>query len=57
MQCLDPVAPPSAEEIEGIPVWIHPVVIPDDHHQAINTLTHVGVPGHQEDLGYTGKIA
>ncbi len=57
VQCFDPVAAPPAEKEQGVAVGIQLIGIPDDRHQSINTLTHVGIAAHQEKFCYTGQFA
>ena len=43
MQRLDPVAASPAEEEQVIAVGVQFIGIPDDCHQPVNALAHVGI--------------
>ena len=57
MKRLDPVTASPTEKEQGITVGIHFIGIPDDCHQAIDALSHIGVACHQVKFCYTGKVA
>ena len=56
MQRLDPVAASPAEEEQGIAVGIQFIGIPDDRHQPVNALSHVGITCHQEKFRHAGQF-
>lgn len=57
MQCFDPVTASPAEKEQGIAVGIHFIGIPDNRHQAINALPHIGVACDQIKFCHTGQVA
>ena len=56
MQRLEPVAASPAEEEQGIAVGIQFIGIPDDRHQPVNALSHVGITCHQEKFRHAGQF-
>ena len=56
MKRFDPVTASATEKEQGIAVWIHFVSIPDNCHQSINALSHIGVACDQVKFGHTGQF-
>ena len=57
MQRLNPVAASPAEKEQGIAVGVQFIGIPDDGHQPVNALSHVGIACHQEKFRHAGQFA
>lgn len=57
MERLDPVTASPAKEEQGIAVGVHFISIPDDGHQPVYALSHVGVPRDQVEPCHTGQVA
>ena len=56
VQCFYPVAAPSAKKKQGIAIGIQLVSIPDNCHQAIDTLAHVSISCYQKEFRYAGQF-
>jgi hypothetical protein len=50
VECLDLSAVPAAEQIQCIGVWIQLICVPNDSHQTIEALSHIGATGNHEDF-------